>query len=250
MASTESAGAGSRLPTVQLWTPPRLDDAACQRVGDVIATLRGRLRATRGAGPTQQALPKIGVLLRLPGAADAQLVDRARWLAAMVGEAGADDALAWGLCLDGVVDGPRLEAFGELFDQCGWLHLAGTASSCSEVRFACQVATWRVGPPPLSRAVHDEAGVRAALADGADAMTLSPILSTPSKPDVTPLGWATLARCAALAPGRVWALGGLRPHDLGRAQAMGSAGLALLGAAWSAEAMAWSNLPPDTAASP
>lgn len=279
MASTEPARGGALAPTLaptqgptlppklQLWTPPSLDASAWARVVDVV------LGNSRSVGlvdripggptspskqPTATTRPPIGVLLRLPGARDEVLAGWWRELHLGVGRPG-HGCVALGLRLEGAIDAARLERLGLARWPCDWLHLASNASSVADVRAAWSVVMEpgagavpadAARPLVVSRAAHDEASVRAALAEGVDAMTLSPVCATASKPDVPPLGWERFASLAALAPGRLWALGGLRPADLDRARRANGGGVALLGAAWSSGAGDWPNLAADAAASP
>lgn len=88
-------------------------------------------------------------------------------------------------------------------------------------------------PAPLrplaqARSCHDLTGVHAALAAGASWATLSPILSTPSKPAAAPLGWAALTQACAMYPHRIIALGGLDAGTAGQALRCGAAGIAVL----------------------
>lgn len=84
----------------------------------------------------------------------------------------------------------------------------------------------------VSRAAHDLAALERAERDGADALVVSPVQATPSKPGATPLGWAGVRTLAASTPLPVWALGGLAPADLAAARAHGAAGLCAIAAAW------------------
>jgi hypothetical protein len=246
----------TKLPALQLWTPPQVDEAIWARILAVIEGHRRDLvrRAEVGGGPA------VGVLLRLPGASDPQI---AAWWARLVDGVGtrhgAGAHLALGLRLDGEIDAARLIALGLARRPCDWLHLAARASSIAQTRAAWnQLAAFAAADgvgrsaryPPVSRAAHDATTLAEALADGADAMTLSPVCATASKPSVEPLGWPEFARLAARAPGRVWALGGMRPGDLTQAQTFGGAGVALLSAAWSSAAPVSPEHAADAEASP
>lgn len=82
---------------------------------------------------------------------------------------------------------------------------------------------------------HDAAALARAERLGCDFALLSPVLPTATHPDAMPLGWE---RFAALARDRampVYALGGLSPQMLDRAQGHGAHGIALKGAAWRGE---------------
>lgn len=67
-----------------------------------------------------------------------------------------------------------------------------------------------------------------------DFSVLSPVSTTASHPDVAPLGWDKFrALCgSALLP--IYALGGMRPADLGLARAAGACGIATVGGIWNA----------------
>lgn len=84
----------------------------------------------------------------------------------------------------------------------------------------------------LSRSAHDEAGVRRAFDAGADWVMVSPVLATPSKPEVAPLGLAGLARLVAAASGPVLALGGINAAQVAGCFDAGAAGVAVMRAAW------------------
>jgi len=84
----------------------------------------------------------------------------------------------------------------------------------------------------LSVSTHVEAEIGAAAAGGADAVTLSPIFASASKPGYGPaLGLERLAAIATRSPVPLIALGGI--EDPGRARACieaGAAGIAVMGA--------------------
>ena len=74
----------------------------------------------------------------------------------------------------------------------------------------------------------DEA--RAAIGDGADYVTLSPVFSSASKPDYVPRGIGWLRAAAAELPqGRVIALGGVSADTLAEVREAGAAGAAIMG---------------------
>jgi len=91
---------------------------------------------------------------------------------------------------------------------------------------------------PISRdswfaiSCHDAAELRHAERIGADFATLSPVASTPSHPDVKPLGWDAFAERVAGAALPVYALGGLGADDVASAQAHGGQGAAAIRAFW------------------
>lgn len=75
--------------------------------------------------------------------------------------------------------------------------------------------------------------MQAALQGGADWVTLSPLLATPSKPGVEPLGWPRLQQAIALYPGKIVALGGIDAAQVGAVLGCGAAAAVLR--AWQAE---------------
>jgi thiamine-phosphate diphosphorylase len=92
-----------------------------------------------------------------------------------------------------------------------------------------------LGPQALvGYSAHDVDEARAAAAQGASYVTLSPIFATSSKPDAPPRGIAWLAEAARALPLPVLALGGVTPERVGelvRAGAHGVVAIAALGAA-------------------
>jgi len=89
----------------------------------------------------------------------------------------------------------------------------------------------------LGYSAHDVEGANAALADGADYVTLSPIFSSRSKPGYAPRGIEFLARAlGSLPPSRVLALGGVEtPERVLQVRRSGAAGAAVMGAMMRAE---------------
>lgn len=87
-------------------------------------------------------------------------------------------------------------------------------------------------PVQVSRVCHDPGDARRRLLLGADWLVVSPVFSTPSKPDHTPLGLHKLAAAARSAPGRVVALGGIDRSNLSECLSSGAVGVAVLRAAW------------------
>ena len=61
---------------------------------------------------------------------------------------------------------------------------------------------------------------------GADFITLSPVLATPSHPERSPLGWALFAQWVEACPMPVYALGGVDPLHLEQAIQSGAQGIA------------------------
>ena len=69
----------------------------------------------------------------------------------------------------------------------------------------------------------------------ADFAVLSPVLDTPSHAGAVVLGWARFRDLLQAAHLPVYALGGMRAHDLGRALAAGAQGLAMISGIWESE---------------
>ncbi|WP_222268205.1 thiamine phosphate synthase [Modestobacter marinus] len=85
-------------------------------------------------------------------------------------------------------------------------------------------------PALVGRSCHDRAEVAQAAAEGCDWVFVSPVFPTPSKPGYGPaLGPVGLAALVAAAP-PAYALGGVRPEDVGACLAAGAAGIAVMGA--------------------
>jgi 8-oxo-dGTP diphosphatase len=95
---------------------------------------------------------------------------------------------------------------------------------------AAQLRGLRERPLPRSAWVgvscHDAGELELAAGLGADFATLSPVNATASHPEAEPLGWDRFARLVADARLPVYALGGVGPDDLDRAQAAGAHGVA------------------------
>lgn len=67
---------------------------------------------------------------------------------------------------------------------------------------------------------------------GADFIVLSPVLPTRSHPEASPLGWTAFQSLAQKALMPVFALGGLAPGDLTKAQIHGAYGIATIRGVW------------------
>jgi thiamine-phosphate pyrophosphorylase len=108
-------------------------------------------------------------------------------------------------------------------DEADGLHLAAGDDPAAARR--------RLGPAPLIGAsCHSGAEVAAAIAAGADYVTLGPLAPTASKPGYAPT--LSLAEAGAVArrhPGRVIALGGVEPALVAGLVAAGFAGVAVMG---------------------
>ncbi|HWG10369.1 MAG TPA: Nudix family hydrolase [Rhodanobacteraceae bacterium] len=95
---------------------------------------------------------------------------------------------------------------------------------------ASQLREWRQRPVPenvwAGASCHDRDELDRAAEIGADFATLSPVRATPSHPHAAPLGWDCFATLVAEARLPVYALGGVRVDDLGRAREIGAQGVA------------------------
>lgn len=79
---------------------------------------------------------------------------------------------------------------------------------------------------------HDVAELACATALGADLAVFGPIAPTASHPGAMEIGWEALATAVVGAGLPVYAIGGLVPADLGRAQRAGAHGIAMQRAIW------------------
>lgn len=79
---------------------------------------------------------------------------------------------------------------------------------------------------------HDAAELAAAAALGLDYAVLSPVRSTTSHPQATPLGWARFTELVDPVPLPVFALGGLDPAELSDAIGHGAQGIAAIRGLW------------------
>lgn len=84
----------------------------------------------------------------------------------------------------------------------------------------------------VAASCHDARELDRARELGADLVVLGPVLPTPSHPGAAGIGWEALAQQIQDYPVPVFALGGLRPSDLGRALACGAHGIAMMRAVW------------------
>jgi 8-oxo-dGTP diphosphatase len=87
----------------------------------------------------------------------------------------------------------------------------------------------------VAASCHNAIELAHANAIGVDFAVLSPVYPTRSHPEARPLGWEKFHALTAQARQPVFALGGLRPFDLGDAWRHGAHGLALLSGLWNAE---------------
>lgn len=89
--------------------------------------------------------------------------------------------------------------------------------------------------PPLdwcAASCHSVAELRRAEVLGCDFAVLGPVLPTASHPEAATLGWERFAAMTAGCSIPVYALGGMRPHDLEPAWRCGAHGVAMLRQAW------------------
>lgn len=148
---------------------------------------------------------------RLPGDARARVIGRlaelcARHGARLLVNGPAEEALAPGVQGIHLTAGRLLEARGRPF---GGDRLV--AASC-----------------------HDAAELQQAARLGLDFAVLGPVRATRSHPGAPPLGWERFADLVAGARLPVYALGGLGPGDLPRAQKAGAQGIAMISGIWEA----------------
>lgn len=167
------------------------------------------------------------VVLRWPGASPAELASGLAALRAATGRGGVGlgvrlDASTAAAAAALVADTPAL-----------LLHLAdGPWRDDPAVRRGLRAA----GSVAITAAVHDAAAASGA---GFDALVLSPVLPTASKPGQQPLGLAGLRAAVAGAQAPVLALGGVGPGELAAVLEAGAAGAAALSAAWREPAERW-----------
>lgn len=181
-----------RLPTQYAITPP--DVTGPERLGRFV-----RHAVANGVGMLQ---------LRLPGIAGEQLRDLA---AAAVSAAGHCRVLING--------DPEVAA--EL------ARASGAAGIHIPSRFlAAREATTRPADLLIGVSCHDAGELALAARCGANFAVLGPVLTTPSHPAATPLGWERFAELAGVANLPVYALGGVGPGDITRARGAGAQGVA------------------------
>lgn len=84
----------------------------------------------------------------------------------------------------------------------------------------------------LSVSCHNEAEMQQAVKLGADLLLLSPVKETSSHPGVPGIGWKRFSELAKNFPIPVYALGGMKPHDLNRAISAGGRGVAAITGLW------------------
>ncbi|MFW6344841.1 MAG: Nudix family hydrolase [Halomonas sp.] len=84
----------------------------------------------------------------------------------------------------------------------------------------------------LSASTHDRRQLDQAARLGCDFVTLSPLRTTPSHPDVPPVGWHDFQELVERAAMPVFALGGMTRHDANHARAVGAQGVASIRDFW------------------
>lgn len=84
----------------------------------------------------------------------------------------------------------------------------------------------------LAASTHDRAQLEQAARIGCDFVTLSPLRTTPSHPDVAPLGWHDFQQLVETAGMPVFALGGMTRYDANQARAVGAQGIASIRDFW------------------
>jgi len=89
----------------------------------------------------------------------------------------------------------------------------------------------------IGASCHNAEELNQAANVGADFAVLSPVAQTTSHPDAVPLGWETFSRLCAGAALPVYALGGMRAQDLGRAHRAGARGLAMVSEIWGSDSI-------------
>jgi len=92
--------------------------------------------------------------------------------------------------------------------------------------------TRRPDVPWVCASTHDVVQLEHAAALGLDFTVLGPVLRTASHPAEPGVGWSVFAAIAARTSVPVYAIGGLSPSDLNRAQSLGAHGIAAQRAAW------------------
>ena len=106
---------------------------------------------------------------------------------------------------------------------CAGIHLTAAA---------LRAATGRPRDMLCAASCHDRDELALAANLGADFAVLGPVASTPTHPDVQPLGWQRWSKLVQGTPIPVYAVGGLTAADLDAAVSAGAHGVALRRAAW------------------
>ncbi|MFC3390486.1 Nudix family hydrolase [Aidingimonas halophila] len=84
----------------------------------------------------------------------------------------------------------------------------------------------------LAASTHDQAQLEQAGRIGCDFVTLSPLRTTPTHPDVYPMGWHDFQQLVERAAMPVFALGGMTRHDADHARGVGAQGIASIRDFW------------------
>ena len=84
----------------------------------------------------------------------------------------------------------------------------------------------------LSASTHDQKQLSQAAVLGCDFVTLSPLRTTPSHPEVAPMGWHDFQQLVERAGMPVFALGGMTRFDANHARAVGAHGIASIRDFW------------------
>lgn len=84
----------------------------------------------------------------------------------------------------------------------------------------------------LAASTHDREQLGQAGKLGCDFVTLSPLRTTPSHPEVPPMGWHDFQQLVEHAAMPVFALGGMTRHDANHARAVGAQGIASIRDFW------------------
>ncbi|WP_275288950.1 Nudix family hydrolase [Halomonas elongata] len=84
----------------------------------------------------------------------------------------------------------------------------------------------------LAASTHDHEQLAQARRIGCDFVTLSPLRTTPSHPQVAPIGWHDFQQLVEHAGMPVFALGGMTRHDANHARAVGAQGIASIRDFW------------------
>jgi len=177
------------------------------------------------AGPQQ--LPRVVIVVRLPGTTAAQLITTVSEVAPLIRHAGAEFGANVGGPERGMPLPSLLSQLSEI--EIDWLQVPERAAQ----------GQWHPRDSTrVLRSCHDIAGVQRALANGADACTLSPIWPTPSKLGHPGLGLEVLRQATKRWPGQIVALGGLDAARARVAFSAGAAGVAALSAPWKTAAEA------------
>jgi 8-oxo-dGTP diphosphatase len=117
----------------------------------------------------------------------------------------------------------------------GDIALAAAAGADGVHLPALQLAAQSARPdfPLVAASCHSSAELELAGRLGCDFAVFGPVRATASHPDFAGIGWDNFAAAVGVPPLPTFALGGLSPADLDRAQRAGAHGIAAIRAAWS-----------------